>query len=86
MMEAYLAEEGLCFVSMYLEDISARCNQKGRNADTGACDVPGGFTIFDNTGHSISGKRKEIKMDYAYWDRLSRYVILNCPEVESFVR
>ena len=84
--EGYIAEECLSFCSMYLEDIDTRRTRPGRNADAEFRDFPGGFPIFLNIGHPLKGEGKLVNMDHKEWERLNKYVLLNCPEVNPYLR
>ncbi|VVA21079.1 PREDICTED: LOC103629423 isoform [Prunus dulcis] len=71
---------------MYLEGVESRRNRPNRNANHGARNVPGGFSIFLNSGHHIGRKGLSVHMDEAKWQCVSRYVLSNCPEVQPFER
>ena len=85
--EAYLVKETSTFASYYYPpDVPSRRTRVPRNDDGGegsASNPP--LSIFNYTGRP-SGKRISSTLEEKEMEAAKLYVLLNCPEVEPFMK
>lgn len=84
--EGYIVEECLTFCSMYLGDETVtRRNRPGRNVDAVGSGARDGLVIFSAPGRSL-GRVELFNLDQSKWERAHLHVLLNCPEVQPYIR
>ena len=84
--EAYIAEELCTFCSMYFDStFVSRFSRKSRNFDGGEIESFGRLSIFSQPGRALGGGVRRYLEDREY-TAIMIYVLLNCDEVEPFVR
>lgn len=87
--EGYLVEECLPFCSRYLHSgVETRFNRTSRNGDQCGPNELESPSFFSSTGHPIGGKKKgeAISLDCNSRKQIQCYILLNCDDVQNFIR
>ena len=87
-VEAYIIEEVGTFCSLYFDpDVQTRLNRVQRNDDGREMDATGLISIFSHPGRPLGSQRKgRLFRDDDEYMAAHRYVLLNCEEIEPFVK
>lgn len=85
--EAYLIEETSTFCSYYFEPhVQTKLNTVGRHDDGGDVDAPVGcLSIFTHPGRASGLEQTRFLLDEEY-RAATIYVLLNCEEVDPYLR
>jgi Domain of unknown function (DUF4218) len=84
-VNAYLVDEASTFSSFYFEDhVTTKGTTMARN-DDGIDDETEKFSVFRNLGETF-GRKENRTLEKDEFDAARIYVLLNCDEVQKYVR
>lgn len=84
---AYLVEEASTFCSYYFEPhVYTSLRKVARNDDGGDLEhIPGNLSIFEHPGRPY-GKEKSRMLTSTEYHAAQTYILLNCQEIEPYVK
>lgn len=83
--EARIADECSAFCSRYISGIETKFNCMGRNDQDKNQSSEFMLSIFQNKGNAM-GKRTFKQLSFVDWKQAQLYALMNCPEVQPFIR